>query len=182
MQTEDAGPKHGYPVLGKVIERPRLLRAAAAFSPQAVLLSAPSGYGKTVLAAQLTRFWGLDCALFLPANGQSLNYEQVLRALKVLLDGADVSAASLLMQTKAADLEASIGSRIAGLGEGGFCLVLDDVVLEDAVECTDRLSRLVRDSAGPASTRLIVTSRAEMGPVNTSENSRLGQWNARICA
>ncbi len=148
------------------IARPRLLRLLAG-GQSICLLSAPAGFGKSMLAAHwLQQCMGARCWLSLdPADRTGTTLWETLIACLAQARPAFGSAARTLLQQSPLALDGLVESLVADLAAwrqdvpaGTLHLVLDDLhCLEDS-PCLPALLELLRHLAGWA--RVVLTSRS----------------------
>ncbi len=121
----------GFPDLGRPVLRPSVLDSLSA-RPEAVkVLSAPSGYGKTVAALQYALHSGFDRAIWVDVGRQSPASQHLLRsvvaALNMSIAPSQQSPGSAPTPTDVSDLIAAM--QAVGSPALRVCLVLDDVSL-----------------------------------------------------
>jgi DNA-binding SARP family transcriptional activator/ATP/maltotriose-dependent transcriptional regulator MalT len=125
-------------------------------------MSAPGGYGKTILAAQLAASGRFQVTLWADANGQRLSRKQLLQtllgSLGALTDGR-VEQNVLLPEVTVASLEKELQDALGQYWGKSVCLVVDDlgpgVESSGMFELHDLLDRAVG-----AESCVVVTSRS----------------------
>ncbi|TLM80203.1 MAG: hypothetical protein FDZ70_01655 [Actinobacteria bacterium] len=170
----------GVPNFGATVRRDRLLKMVSSLGVDLLLLSAPSGYGKSVLAAQIATelfdeaIW--ISATELPPTPKAL-YAVVARRL-----GADVvelqgegTATSACSEDELITL---VGNAVRGARRGSLCVVVDDTSLP----CRADLQRLAAALRRPAPERvlLVVTSRMMGDDSAAASCCRLGPADLRF--
>ena len=144
----------GLPDFGHVVRREGLLRLFRAVSPRLILMVAPGGYGKSVLASQMATAGDFDAVLWLNMRGSSLEQSSMSAALRVCAGfktGAFPPPGSDAMDELSQVLDRFVGKAL--------CLVLDGVVVgaEATVNIESLLSVMLASTS--AHSRLVVTTR-----------------------
>jgi DNA-binding SARP family transcriptional activator/ATP/maltotriose-dependent transcriptional regulator MalT len=143
----DSAVRLSVPDLGWTVPRTGLLRALVQSRPSCVLLTGPSGYGKTVLALQFAQSERFQTVLWLDANGQVLDYCQILH---LVLDAhrqqdrsgpeSDVLLPSMPPAALEDDLEKVLGEHWGS----STCLVLDNLAPESEQPSLQQVQALLR--------------------------------------
>ncbi len=166
----------GIPDFGRVVDRPRITTLLAAAPPGLSLLVAPSGYGKSVAAAQFARRAD-STAQWIDFSSCSADgiacLERVIEAIEPQTRQVGSNArrpASL--RSAAEDLTHSIVGSVLGLADPeGMCLVLDDVPCLEAAPL-EALAGLA-DRLAVLGVRTLITARSL--PVGTLGSFRVTQ-------
>jgi DNA-binding SARP family transcriptional activator/ATP/maltotriose-dependent transcriptional regulator MalT len=141
------------------LERSRLLVLADS-GASLVLLCAPGGYGKTVLAAQIAAYPRFEESFWISVPERGLGSGSIASLLSLANSQHDAADVSLLMPDA---MQGSTDELIAALNErcsnASVCIVVDGLSSEDATGCTLELRR-VFEALGPGSL-LVVTSRED---------------------
>lgn len=151
------------PDFGNVLERSSLVRLFKRRAPALTIIVAPSGYGKSVLAAQFARSRGFAACFWVNLGDRGGSEEDILAALVSALDpgterqgptaavGPIESARSGWMLSLMGELDSMVGQPL--------CIVLDGAdVLEDLESVRD-LSQTLRERTS-GGTCLVVTCRS----------------------
>ncbi|HEY3317402.1 MAG TPA: BTAD domain-containing putative transcriptional regulator [Coriobacteriia bacterium] len=121
---------------------------------------APSGYGKTVLAAQLARTERFQTVVWIDGRGQELRGQQLLEFVVAELDSpvTDVGQSDLLLPRKSADdVENSLYKILDRIWGRNTCLVIDNLAELNDWSALSRI-RQILSRAASADHCLIVTS------------------------
>ncbi len=129
MSATGFGLGSGVPDFGEVIQRERLVSAHVRLRPRMVVINAPAGYGKSVLAAQFATHGSYDWTVWVDAEGRLNPTKVVIEALAGILGGQEHPALSTLNRANGdvADLVSALmdSARAGTLGRG--CIVVDDI-------------------------------------------------------
>ncbi len=164
----------GTPDFGNTLVREHLLSVFRGCEPSLVLIVAPSGYGKSVLAAQLAGSERFQAAEWHDMSGLRVDsrgvVESVFASVERSADANHRIALSLVSQPAEADMLSSIETHYGELGDGPMCVVLDGLAeLLDASVCVRILSSLRRvrgnKSCVIATTRALSTDVRSLGVV-----------------
>ncbi len=150
----------GVPECGYAVHRRRLVDTFARTAPDLTLVVAPSGYGKTVLAAQFARSHGDHC-LWLSMNGCSPSNTDLLSAVATRLRSDTLSTLVVRVQDSINSQSARERLRnvIEGINPVPSLVVLDGI---DVLQSTDPLLELLRllRETGLEGIRIVCTCRA----------------------
>lgn len=150
------------PDFGPMVRRERLLKTIGATRHDLLVLAAPSGYGKSVLAAQVAEEL-YDDTVWIALRGQPATSPEVAEIVARRL-GADVPESQArgvfahdrnltqLLEGVECAVRARPGRRV--------CVVLDDYAHVDGIAVVESLVDALR-RCGPQAAGLIVTSRSE---------------------
>ena len=121
MSADKQSRHGGVPDFGAVAQRPRLTGLISSQSPGLVLVVAPSGHGKSVLAAQYATSKMDNTRVWLDSSRATREPEAVLRALLTTLepdDGLRAEPPSVLaLRSNSEDLVASIAMAVSRLDD-----------------------------------------------------------------
>jgi DNA-binding SARP family transcriptional activator/ATP/maltotriose-dependent transcriptional regulator MalT len=153
------------PDFGPCVDRRRLLDVFAGGAPRLLVLAAPGGYGKSILAAQIAALPTFDDRVWFDAGGREFDSADLLRGLCRLCEPRpgdesespteDVSFPALLR---------SLESEVSRRGGRRQCVVVDNIILEtrvpDFMMIADAISRGTGVPAGVmVTTRSLVCGR-----------------------
>lgn len=175
----------GPPRFSDVIKRMRVIRLIGLAADRPVALVAPSGYGKTVAAAQLAENQSLP-VIWVSVGGQPAEYERVLVSIHDVLEHDSECAESALRGASTAETEGRCRALVADRCPAGVLVVLDDVgrsCEQDSFMLADRVLVGLRHSR----TRIIMTTRQDCpddweGQVVNYQILRLSQEETRSVA
>ncbi len=183
MHSHDRAETGRVPDFGPCVERRRLLDVFSGGVPRLVVLAAPGGHGKSILAAQVAALPVFDDRLWFDAGGLELDGADLLRGLCRLCEPRSGDATESLSDD--ASLPALLGrmeSAMARHRGRRLCLVVDNIALGERVpEFTLLCDAVSRGTCAPAS--VLVTTRATLerasstqpeGWVLEAEDLRLG--------
>lgn len=143
------------------IPRNRALALTARLRPGAIVLVAPGGYGKSVLAAQIASQIPARVGTWVSLAGRRLDLGCVRSILEGMLERGSMNAqggeSALMPPAGLPDVLAIIDELAAQVLSGPACLVLDDVGPSVHPDAADAVRRLM-SRANPESL-LVVTSR-----------------------
>lgn len=148
----------GVPDIEATVPRRRLLDTLGSSDSAAVLFVAPSGYGKTVAAAQHVRALGQP-TLWLTMSGEGTRDSAILRSIAELLDASAAAPPDSNVLPRQDDLLQRCRAAIAAEDTRGFTLVLDDCESLPARPLVGAVRSLMRRLA-PLVSRVVVTTRA----------------------
>ena len=112
MRADEPPRPWGHPDFGAVAQRPRLLHLVKANPPGLCLLVAPSGYGKSVLAAQYLASGERGHAFWFDASRGERQPDWALRLVATELSILDGSASDCRLPVKA--LREDVDDLVAG--------------------------------------------------------------------
>ncbi|MDP2182837.1 MAG: BTAD domain-containing putative transcriptional regulator [Actinomycetota bacterium] len=152
--------KHaGVPDFGHILTRRRLARSIECTRPRVLILEAPGGYGKSVLAAQIASSGEFGCPLWLDMHGERVTESGILRLLLRALDSGGLADCTddIDPNELACDYRERI-VRAVRRCDSGLCVVIDDLA---AIELSEGLLALPEMAATHASHALsiIITCR-----------------------
>lgn len=162
-RSSDSTVGSSVPDFGATVRRERLLRVVEGLGCRALLISAPGGYGKSVLAAQVASELFDEAAWIeaseLPPEPRAV-FEVVARRL-----GASVpsSASDGVLSAACGEEEilSLIGGSARGIRSNRLCVVLDGVRVSDGGAALMDLARVIARPA-PTKTLLVATTRCEV--------------------
>lgn|GEM_PF-3178265 len=165
METVDST----IPDFGDVLSRGRLESVFARSAPALTILCAPSGYGKSVLAAQLARARPFDYAFWVDLRDASGSEDGILASLaaSVACAGAVAAESRVAVHSESAQADSLLllRERLAPLSSYSVCVVLDGVGALGDIEAMMRIAGLVRGWTSNNS-RVVVTCRSiDEGPI-----------------
>lgn len=175
MSSERPNGFEALPVFGRLVDRPRLSHALAQMGDEILVISAPGGYGKSVLAAQIAQERGVQQALWIDASCVGSTSESILRAVSSAcrFRGSGNTESSLLIPHLA---EQEIAAELRDWLKPAFgertCIVLDDLRELDTQSLAKALA-LIR-SCGVDLVQLIVTTRSDVPAVDA------GGWGVGV--
>lgn len=157
------------PDFGDVLSRDRLESVFARSAPALTILCAPSGYGKSVLAAQLARARPFDYAFWVDLRDASGSEDGILAnlAASVACAGAVAAESRVAVHSESAQADSLLllRERLAPLASRSVCVVLDGVGALGDIEAMMRIAGLVRGWTSNNS-RVVVTCRSiDDGPI-----------------
>jgi len=143
--------------LAKGAQRPRLVEPVLSARPSLVLLSAPSGYGKTVLAAQIAATGAFREVVWIRNLGSSDLLRDALAQLAEHLAHAQLASDVQSLP----DICAVCSSELAALpGEHSLLVVIDDAAWAGDTEAVALLEEVLSDA--PVGSTAVVTTRADV--------------------
>jgi DNA-binding SARP family transcriptional activator/ATP/maltotriose-dependent transcriptional regulator MalT len=142
--------------LAQGVTRSRLIEPVLAARPSIAIISAPSGYGKTVLAAQIASFGSFPCTVWVASGGSFSSAGDDLGRL----------ADALTSNTLSASIRSCDESRAAC--QRALCSLADDqpvlVVIDDAPWAAEREAMSLLEMAmaeAPVGSLAVLTTRSE---------------------
>ena len=138
----DEASTWGFPDTGAAFIRAGLL-GALANRPQVVkVLAAPSGFGKTIVAAQFGRYGGFGQAIWVDAGGGAGAKDGLLKAVAVAFRDWSANESSSSRVAAQADLSDIMAALESFRGGGArLCVVVDDVAeLSSSTACSDLIT------------------------------------------
>lgn len=143
--------------LASGVWRARIVDPVLAARPALLVASAPSGYGKTVFAAQVASDTGFDLLIWIDAMGTKGSLRETLLRL---CEGLSIAEANGEV-AEPAELAEMCGGALATTPDSSrIAIVLDDVGWELGPDVLDLLQDIVGEA--PLGSMMIVTTRAEL--------------------
>jgi DNA-binding SARP family transcriptional activator/ATP/maltotriose-dependent transcriptional regulator MalT len=165
VRTDGGFGARGVPDFGAVISRDRLTSLVGSAPPGLSLFIAPSGYGKSVLAAECARSSWVSRTLWVGLSRSAPLPDAMLRCVVHALsqsEGARIAEASTQarsLRDEPEDLVEAVGRAVSREGDPrGVLLVLDDVCA-DMPQTVEALVTL-GEHVGAMGARLLVTTRS----------------------
>ncbi len=146
---------------GTEVLRSRILSYIEKACPRVVFVSAPSGYGKTVLAAQVAELSRFSRCVWLACDGHELAGDALLAEIVAVAKG--VSTDELFRRGGSPEVLPDVVDSMALLARvlenerNPICIVLDDARIASAVREIAELAALI--SSGGADHALVVATR-----------------------
>lgn len=141
--------------LAEGVQRPRLIEPVLVARPRLVVFSAPSGYGKTVLAAQIATSGTFADVAWIGSTGESGSVRDALAGLADHLTGSSLQSADQSLP----ELCHICAEELSALPDGHPLLV----VMDDVSWAADHESLVVVERAlseAPVGSTAVVTTRA----------------------
>jgi DNA-binding SARP family transcriptional activator/ATP/maltotriose-dependent transcriptional regulator MalT len=140
------------------VPRLRALGLVSRLAPQAVVIVAPGGYGKTVLASQIHSLDPTRALVWFSVSGRTLDISIAQGLLaSVRREGPQHTEASSLMPSAGLPEALALVDAVVAASPGKFCLVLDDVGRDVDPDAAEVVRLLLR--RGCQDSMLVVTSR-----------------------
>ncbi len=153
----------GIPGFGATVERRRLLDVIVRAPEPVVVLAAPGGFGKSVLAAQLAKRHGGD-AVWVDCSSLECSREQLFEVVRSAIEGSVRTPReryALSPMPDVLDLQVELQEAIVGMA--GSVVVLDDVQAGAELGAICDIAGMLTRAHEPS--RLVVTTRWESAEV-----------------
>lgn len=149
------------PTVGATVRRRAIADAFDRCPPRLVILAAPSGYGKTVLAAQLAMLSRAKRLVWLDGRGANFALDWLVRAFARAVDPPHEDSKSLEQHLLLPSESAQAGWASKLIADS--CVVVDNVVVDDAEAALRDLECLLASSTPDSC--FILTTRVLKGGV-----------------
>ncbi len=163
MTTSPRAGRNAVPDFGDVVRFGRLMGVAKGVSHDVLVLAAPSGYGKSVLAASIAAELFDDAVWIRMSDAPPGRLDATaLVAGRLGVESAHRGSDALMpVEIDESEVLAAIGRAVRGRRrDGSLCVVLDDLTIKDPDEWLTVLGRSLRQRA-PRRSLLLVTTRVE---------------------
>jgi ATP/maltotriose-dependent transcriptional regulator MalT len=156
--------------LAEGVPRSRIADSLVSARPRVAVIAAPSGYGKTVVAAQIADSGSFSDVVWISGTGASGGIEAVLLGLAEVLTGS----ATDIGQYRAADCVVACCAELGARPDGQpILIVIDDASWVGDAQDVEPILRVAAEA--PAGSLLVITMRG-IAPIDWAA---AGAWEVR---